>query len=146
MGVHVSPRPEPLPPSCPSHPSGLSQCTGFECPTLCIELGLVIYFTYGNIYVSMLFFQIIPSWPSPTESKSLFFISVSLLLSCIKGFPCGSAGKESTCSAGDLGSISGLGGSSGEGHGTPLLPGEFHGQRCLVGFSPWDHKESDTTG
>ena len=47
--------------------------------------------------------------------------------------------------AGDLGSISELGGSSGEGHGTPLLPGEFHGQRCLVGFSPWDHKELDTT-
>ena len=26
-----------------------------------------------------------------------------------------------------------------------LLPGEFHGQRSLVGYSPWDHKESDTT-
>ena len=29
---------------------------------------------------------------------------------------------------------------------TPVfLPGEFHGQRSLVGYSPWDHKESDTT-
>ena len=27
-----------------SHPSGLSQCTSFECPVSCIELGLVIYF------------------------------------------------------------------------------------------------------
>ena len=35
------------------------------------------------------------------------------------GFPCGSAGKESTCSA-DLGSISGLGRSPGEGKGYPL--------------------------
>ena len=26
-------------------PSGLSQCTGFECPVSCIELGLVICFT-----------------------------------------------------------------------------------------------------
>ena len=26
-----------------------------------------------------------------------------------------------------------------------LLPGKFHGQRNLVGYSPWDHKESDTT-
>ena len=26
-----------------------------------------------------------------------------------------------------------------------LLPGEFHGQRSLVGYSPWGHKESDTT-
>ena len=30
---------------------------------------------------------------------------------------------------------------------TPVfLPGEFHGQRSLVGYSPWGHKESDTTG
>ena len=26
-----------------------------------------------------------------------------------------------------------------------FLPGEFHGQRNLVGYGPWDHKESDTT-
>ena len=37
------------------------------------------------------------------------------------GFPGGSAGKESTCNAGDLGSIPGLGGSPGEGNGYPLL-------------------------
>ena len=36
------------------------------------------------------------------------------------GFPCGSAGKESACSAGDLGSIPGLGRSPGEGKGYPL--------------------------
>ena len=29
---------------------------------------------------------------------------------------------------------------------TPVfLPGEFHGQRSLEGYSPWGHKESDTT-
>ena len=27
-----------------------------------------------------------------------------------------------------------------------FLPGEFHGQRSLAGYSPWDRKESDTTG
>ena len=26
---------------------------------------------------------------------------------------------------------------------TPVLPGESHGQRSLVGYSPWGHKESD---
>ena len=26
-----------------------------------------------------------------------------------------------------------------------LLPGKFHGLRSLVGYSPWDHKELDTT-
>ena len=29
---------------------------------------------------------------------------------------------------------------------TPVfLPGKFHGQRSLVGYSPWGHKESDMT-
>ena len=36
------------------------------------------------------------------------------------GFPCGSAGEESTCNAGDLGSIPGLGRSPGEGKGYSL--------------------------
>ena len=26
-----------------------------------------------------------------------------------------------------------------------FLPGEFHGQRSLMGYTPWGHKESDTT-
>ena len=63
-------------------------------------------------------------------------------------FSCGSTGKESTCNSGDLGLIPGLGRSSGGWHGNPLrvfLPGESHGQRSLVGYSPWGHKESDRT-
>ena len=36
------------------------------------------------------------------------------------GFPCGSAGKESACNVGDLGSIPGLGKSPGEGKGYPF--------------------------
>ena len=27
-----------------------------------------------------------------------------------------------------------------------FLPGKFHGQRSLAGYSPWGRKESDTTG
>ena len=75
--------PHPDPPS-PSQSSGSSQCTCPEHPVWCIEPELAIYFTY-NIYVSMLFSQIIPPSPSPTESRSLFFTSVSLLLSLIQG-------------------------------------------------------------
>ena len=37
-----------------------------------------------------------------------------------RGFPGSSAGKESTCNAGDLGLIPGLGRSPGEGNGYPL--------------------------
>ena len=79
------PSPNLLPPPSPSHPSRLSQCAGFACRVSCIKLGLVIYFTYGNIHVSMLVPQIILPLPSPTESKSLLFISESLLLSRIQG-------------------------------------------------------------
>ena len=83
--------------------------------------------------------------------------------------------KNPPASAGDLGSIPGLGKSPREGNGYPLQyscledsmdrgawqamvpwrryrlptpvfwPGEFHGQRTLAGSSPQGHKESDVT-
>ena len=58
------------------------------------------------------------------------------------GFPGGSDGKESTCNAGDPGSIPGTGRSSGEGRQpTPVyLPGEFHGQGSLVGYGRGSQK------
>ena len=71
-----SPSRTPLPPPSPYHPSGSSQCTSPEHPVSYIEPGLVIYFTYDNIHVSMPFSQIIPPLPSPTESKRLFYTSV----------------------------------------------------------------------
>ena len=46
--------------------------------------------------------------------------SISQTSILCEGFPCGSAGKESACNAGDLGSIPGLGRSPGEGKGYPL--------------------------
>ena len=64
------------------------------------------------------------------------------------GFSGGSVGKESTCNAGDLGSIPGLGRSPGEGNGNPLqfsCPKNPHGQRSLVGHTPWGCKESGMT-
>ena len=89
------------------------------------------------------------------------------------GFLGSSTGKESTCYSGDpgsiprlgsspathssvlglpwwlnLGSIPGLGRSLGGGYGNPLqysCLGNPHGQRSLAGYSPWGHKELDTT-
>ena len=65
------------------------------------------------------------------------------------GYPGGSDGEESACSAGDLVSIPGLGRSPGGGHGNPLQYSCLenpHGQRSLEGYSPWGRKELDTTG
>ena len=66
------------------------------------------------------------------------------------GFPGGASGKESTDQCRRC-----------KGHGfdpwvrkislrrkwqlTVFLPGKSHGQRSLVGYSPWGHKELDTT-
>ena len=63
------------------------------------------------------------------------------------GFPDGSDGKESTCKAGDLGSIPGLGRFPWrrEQLPTPVFwPGESDGQRSLASYSPWGRQESDT--
>ena len=57
------------------------------------------------------------------------------------GFPCGSAGKESTCNAGDLGSITGLGRSPGEGKGYPLQCSGLENSMD----SPWGREELDMT-
>ena len=58
--------------------------------------------------------------------------------------------KNLPASAGDIrnaDSIPGLGRSPGGGHGGPLQYSflENPGQRSLAGYSPWGHKESDTT-
>ena len=61
----------------------------------------------------------------------------------ILGFPGGLDGKESACNVGDLGLIPGLGRSPGDGEKLPIpvfWPGEFHEL-----YSPWGHKESNTT-
>ena len=70
-----------------------------------------------------------------------------------RGFPDGSDSKESGCNAGDLDSIPGMGiESPGKAPWRRewllipgFLPGEVHEQRRLVDYSPWGHKELDTT-
>ena len=67
------------------------------------------------------------------------------------GHPWWLSSKESTCNAedmGEAGSVPGSGRSPGRGNDSPLqysYLGKSHGQRCLVGYGPRDHKESDMT-
>ena len=70
--------------------------------------------------------QLVKNLPAMQETLIRFLVGKilwrreRLLTPVLLGFPCGSASKESTCNAGDLGLISGLGRSSGEGKGYPF--------------------------
>ena len=77
------------------------------------------------------------------QASVLFFLKHSWCL----GFSGGSDGKESTYNAGEQGLNPGLVPWVGkifqgrEWQLTPVfLPGEIHGQRSLVGYSPWGHR------
>ena len=84
--------------------------------------------------------------------NKLYFLSPILHLLILvfrwlnSGLPRWLSGKETVYSAGDLGLIPGLGRFPGEGNGNLIqpdpifLPGKSHGQRNLVGYSPWDCK------
>ena len=92
---------------------------------------------------------------TPTPAFHLFFschldsFDASTIRMRNTGFPSGSDGKGSACNVGNTSSIPGLGlkiSWSREWLSTLVfLPGECHGQRRLVSYSPWGCKESDTT-
>ena len=78
-----------------------------------------------------------------TSGKSICDQVLPCIPAWMLGGSCDSAGEESACNAGDLGSIPALGRSPWrrERLPTPVFwPREFHGL-----YGPWAHKESDTT-
>ena len=74
--LNLTPTPSPF------HPSRVLQSTGFEFPASYSKFPLAIYFTYSNVYISVLLSQVFPSSPFLTVTKSLFFMSASPLLPC----------------------------------------------------------------
>ena len=68
-----------------------------------------------------------------------FFIFIYFIIT----FPGSSGSKESTCNAGDVGLIPRWGRFPWRRKWQPtpvFLPGEFHIERRLVGYSPWSHR------
>ena len=81
LGVHMSPILNLPPTSLPIPSPWVVPVHWLWMPVSCIELGLVIYFTYDNMHVSVLFSQIIPLSPSPRRvQKSVLYICVSFAL------------------------------------------------------------------
>ena len=107
-----------------------------------MNMALIIYSIFTPVYV-------VSEFLSHTQVRNKFSNYVQVFFFFVGGaFPGGSEVKESACNAGDLGSIPGLGKIPWRRKWQPtpvFLPGEFHGQRSLVGYSPWGRKESDTT-
>ena len=108
----------------------------------------LIYLITGSLYLLVTYFPFLTSSWFHLYEKSI--IGKSIDTDQYSGFPNGSFGKESACNAGDLCSIPWSGRFPGKEiakeQPTPVfLPEEFHGQRSLVGYSPWGHKESDRT-
>ena len=61
----------------------------------------------------------------------------------ILGVPGGPVVKNLPANPGNEGSIPGSRRSPGSRNSPVFLPGEFHGQRSLAGYSPWGHKKAE---
>ena len=97
----------------------------------------------GKLYASFSGLNLILQKPRQMAIERQLSVSARMVMFFFyaKFYSPSSVGKESASNVGDLSSIPGLGRSPGEGNGnTFFLPGESHGQRSLVGYSPQSHK------
>ena len=110
-------------------------------------LFFILNFYLQNLKVGISFaWRIFVCW-TPIWTEFFFFLTKTTE---VVGFSGGSVGKESSCDAGDLGSVPGLGRCPGEGDGDSLQCSCLEaivdrGAWGLAGCSPWGCKESDTT-
>ena len=106
-------------------------------PKLCLQLETALRESYqGGFWASLV-----------TSSECFIYL---LWLAGKAGLPGGSVVKNLPANAGaaaDMDSIPRSGRSrKRKWQPTPVsLPGKFLGQRSLIGYNPWGHKESDTT-
>ena len=122
------------------------------------------FFKHVFFLVSFFLFSSLPSSPALSPSLLLSFFLPSFLppsLSFLQhrkvycraeqreGFPSGSVVKNPPANAGVPDLTPGPERCPGERNGNPLppvfLPEKSHGQRSHVGYSPWGHKELNTT-
>ena len=122
----------------PSKPTHL-QVVGF----LCCQIALLIKQQPKDSWGGVLY----KTWDHRRQWLYSIYGTLISRLYLDWGFPSGSEDKASACNAGDgfnpwVGKIPWRR----KWQPTPVfLPGESHGQRSLVGYSPWGHKESDMT-
>ena len=121
----------------------------FKKPCILLSLCLIFLTLYMCVHWASLTAQLVKNPPVMQETPVRFLgwedpgrrdrLPTPVFLS----FPCGSAGTESACNAGDLGLIPGLGKSPGEGKGYPFQYfGLENSMGCVVHGG---HKELDTT-
>ena len=136
----------PFSPRLSSHPGCCM--TLARVPVFSSRAVLVIPFKYSNVYMfipnSLLSIPPAPPhWQPEVQSLSLsLLLGASQVVLVVKNPPANAGDAR------NIGSISGSGRSPGEGSGNSLqysCLGKSHGQKKLVGYSPWGWEESDMT-
>ena len=106
---------------------------GFHCPTV-FPFDVPLWTVRASLIAQLI--KTLPAMqetPIHSRTEKIRRRRDRLLSAVFLGFPCGSAGKKSTCNAGDLSSIPGLGKSPGEGKVYPLqYSGLENSMNCIV--------------
>ena len=95
----------------------------------------------GRVFVSQIHSEYRPKRGSRQSSLEALqpWSRKRVVVTWTTDFPRSSVVKNPPANAEDSGLIPGLGRLPGEESGTHFLPGKSHGQRSLVGYSPWDY-------
>ena len=94
IGIHMS-APPWTSPHLPSHPTPLGITEHWvELPAAYSKFPLATYFTYGNVYVSMLLSQFLPLSPPLCVHKSILYFCISITALQIGSWRADSSGRK----------------------------------------------------